>query len=159
MHITHYHLVTLLWLAAILTLGCDNNSTGPSTGPATKPTTGSIEITVATKSADIDVDPDGYSLHIGGAGSGDELSPGEFRSLFALLRDSESRAVGVNAIVTVAALPTGRHIVQLDGLAANCWVGSANPRWVDVTTDNVTLVSFPVTCTSIVIDDGGWWDW
>ena len=80
MHITHYHLSTFVGLAAILTLGCDNDSTGPTTEP-----TGSIEITVATQGADIDVDSDGYSLHIGGAGS---------------------QAVGVNAIVTVADLPT-----------------------------------------------------
>ena len=133
MHITHYHLATFVGLAAILSAGCDNRSTGPVAEP-----TGAIEVTVVTTSADIDVDPDGYSL---------------------IIDDRPSQAIGANAIVTIGALSTGRHLVGLDGVAANCTAGSLYRRYVDVTADKAALVSFPVTCTSIVIDDGSWWDW
>jgi hypothetical protein len=91
---------------------------------------------VATTSADIDVDPYGYSLMIDGV---------------------PSQAIGANAIVTIGALSSGGHFVALMGVAANCTVGSQNPRYVDVIADKAALLSFPVTCTSI--DDGGWWDW
>ena len=118
-------------LAAILILGC-----GKSTGPTAPTTMGSVEITVATKSADIDVDPDGYGVMIDGV---------------------LSQAIGPNTTVTIGSLSTGGHFVVLIGVAANCSVGSQNPRYVDVIADKATLVSFPVTCGSI--DDSGSWEW
>lgn len=119
MRITHCYLAaTFLGLAAILTLGCDN-----STGP----TTGAIAVTVSTAGANIDLDPDGYTLSIDGG-------PGQ--------------AVAVNAAVTIADLPTGNHLVRLDGLAPNCSVSGTNPRSVDViaSSDASSPVSFSVSC-------------
>ena len=102
MRVTSYYLgATFLGLAAILTLGCDDSR------PPAGPVTGAIEITVATASASIDIDPDGYSLSIDGG-------PG--------------LPVGVNAAVTIGALPTGKHLVRLDGVAPNCSVSGTNPR-------------------------------
>lgn len=126
-------------LAAILILGC-GKSTVPTapTAPTAPTTTGSIEITVSTKSAAIDLDPDGYSVMIDTA--------------------VQLQAIGTNTTVTIGSLSTGRHFVALIGVAANCFViGSQSPRYVDVIADKASPVSFPVTCTPL--DDGGWWDW
>jgi len=120
---THRFLAaTFLGVAAIVALGC-HDSTG-----STAPGTGAIEITVATEGTITDIDPDGYTLSIdGGLG----------------------QAVGVNATVTIGALPTGRHFVRLDGLAANCSISGTNPRSVNVTADNsAPTVSFSVSCNS-----------
>lgn len=125
MHITHYCLgAAFVGLGAILSLGCDNNSTAPVT-------MGAIEITVATSSADIDVDPDGYLLSIDGA-------PGP--------------PIGLNATMTIGSIPTGRHVTRLYGVASNCSVSPGNPRFVDVVEDKAASVSFLVTC--IPTDNG-----
>jgi hypothetical protein len=131
---THYYLgATVFGLGALLTLGCDD-----STGSAT-PVTGTIEITVSTASADIDIDPDGYTLSIDGR-------PGQ--------------AVGVNAVVTIGSLPSGKHLVQLHGLAPNCSVGGSNPRSVDVITDEVaSAVTFSVSCIGKSDTGAGEWDY
>jgi hypothetical protein len=135
-----YHAPKSLGLAAILTLGCDD-SIGP---PA--PTTGSIEITVSTAGENIDVDPDGYILSIDGVP--------------ALRRWLAARSVGVNATLTVGSLPTGRYLVRLDGLAANCSVSSPNPRSVDVTADEAAFpVPFSVTCLTKTGTGAGDWDY
>ncbi len=122
MLITHHYLAaTFLGLTAILTVGCDNNSTAPVT-----PATGAIEITVSTSSADTDLDPDGYRLSIDGG-------PGP--------------AVGANATVTIANLRVGNHIVRLYGVAPNCSVAGSIERQVEVTTDKAASpISFSVSC-------------
>jgi hypothetical protein len=124
-----YLAATFLGLAVIVTVGCDD-----STGPAL-PTTGAIEITVST-SANIDIDPDGYALSIDGG-------PGQ--------------AVGVNATVMISALPSGKHLIRLDGLAPNCSVTGTNPRSVDVIADEAASpVSFSVSCRATTDGAGGW---
>lgn len=121
MRLTHHNLAAkLLGLATIASLGC-NEPSGP--------TTGAIEITVSTTGLNIDLDPDGYFLSIdGGAG----------------------RVVGRNALITVPDLPTGNHLVRLDGLAPNCSVSGTNPRSVEVVAGGKTptpvAVSFLVSC-------------
>jgi uncharacterized metal-binding protein len=130
MHMTHYHLSTFVGLAAILSAGCDYRSTGP-----VAEATGAIEVTVVTTSADIDLDPDGYSL---------------------MIDDRPSQAIGANAIVTIGALSTGRHLIGLDGVAANCTAGSLYRRYVDVTADKAALISFTVTCTPQSDGDSPW---
>lgn len=121
----------LLGFAALLTAGCDD-----SNQPAA-PLTGTIEITVSTASATTDIDPDGYTLSIDGG-------PGQ--------------AIGANAAVTISALPTGRHLVRLDGVAPNCSVSGSSSRLVDVNADEAALpISFSVAC--IAKDDTGAGDW
>lgn len=136
MRITHYLAATLFGLAAILTLGCDD-----STGPAA-PTTGTIVVTVSTVSDNTNVDPGGYILSIDGG-------PGE--------------AVGINASVTIGALPRGNHLVRLDGLASNCSVSGTNPRSVNVIALNTAspiAVAFSVSCSAAGGSSGaGDWDY
>lgn len=131
MRATHGYLAaTFLGLAAMLVLGC-----GDSAGPAA-PATGEIEITVSTKSENIDIDPDGYTLRIdGGLG----------------------QAVGVNATVTIRALPKGKHLVRLEGLAPNCSVSGTNPRSIEVHSDGAaSSVSFSVSCRATTDGSGDW---
>jgi len=135
MRVTHYYIAaTFLGLTAILTVGCSDSS-----GPAT-PTTGVLEIRVSTDSAYVAVDPGGYTLVIdGGLG----------------------QAVGANATLTIAPLPTGRHLVRLDGVAPNYAVNGNNPRWVYVGTDNAPAspVSFSISRLAGTTDCGGCWDY
>ena len=132
MHVTdHYLAAAFLGFATISAVGCHD-----STGPAA-PTTGAIEITVSTAVLrSVDVDPDGYTLSVD---------------------DGPGQAVGVNVTVTIAALPTGRHRVQLSGLAPNCSLSGINLRLVDVITDKASPISFSVSCQPIEYYDP--WDW
>jgi hypothetical protein len=124
----------LLGLSAILTVGCGGDSSGPAA-----PTTGTLEIKVSTDSANVPVDPGGYTLIV-------DNRPGQ--------------AIGANATITVAALSTGRHLVRLDGVAPNYAIGGDNPRWVYVGTDKAPapLVSFSVSRLAGTTDCGGCWD-
>ena len=134
MNKTHRSLVAaLVGLISSLTVGC-----GDSSGPAA-PTTGTLEISVSTDSANVPVDPGGYTLII-------DNGPGQ--------------AIGANATITIAALPTGRHLVRLDGVAPNYAVNGNNPRWVYVGTDKAPapLVAFSVSSTGTT-DCGGCWDY
>jgi hypothetical protein len=135
MRATHRSLATtFLGLVSILSVGC-----GDSNGPSA-PTTGVLEITVSTDSANVAVDHGGYSLVIDGG-------PGQ--------------AVGANATLTIAALSTGRHLVRLDGVAPNYAVNGNNPRWVYVGTDKAPAspVSFSVSRLAGTTDCGGCWDY
>ena len=128
-----YYAAAFLGLASVLTLGC-----GDSTAPAA-PTTGAIAISVSTASAPIDVDPDGYTLSIDGR-------PGQ--------------AVGVNATLTIGALPEGSHLLRLDGLAPNCSVRGPTPLSVDVIADNrASVASFSVLCSAKDGSGAGDWDY
>jgi hypothetical protein len=137
----HFYLVaTFIGLTPMLTMGC-----GDSPGPIV-PTTGAIEITVSTASENVAVDPDGYVLSV-------VAEPG-------LRIWLPAHSVGVNAIVTVVALPTGKYLVRLDGLAPNCSVSGTNPRSVDVITDEAaSTVSFSVSCLAQTDTGAGDWDY
>ena len=129
-----YYAAAFLGLASLLPLGC-----GDSTGPAAAPTTGAIAISVWTTSAPLDVDPDGYTLSID---------------------DGPGQAVGVNATLTIGALPEGSHLLRLDGLAPNCSVSGPNPLSIDVIADNpVSLASFSVSCSAKDGSGEGAWDY
>jgi hypothetical protein len=135
MNKTHLSLVAaLVGLISGLTVGC-----GDSSEPAA-PTTGTLEITVSTDSANVPVNPGGYTLTI-------DNGPGE--------------AIGANATITIAALPTGRHFARLDGVATNYAINGDNPRWVYVGTDKAPapLVSFSVSRLVGTTDCGGCWDY
>jgi hypothetical protein len=126
----HYLGATLLGLAAILTLGCDN-----STAPVT-PTVGEILITVWTTSPNSGFDADGYTLIIDGG---------------------PPQAIAVQAMVTIPTLSWGRHLIALDGVASNCTVSDTNPRWVDVVASKShPAVSFYVSCTGDPNGNGDW---
>jgi hypothetical protein len=134
MRATHRYLAaTSLGVAAILMLGCDDSSGLPA------PMTGAIEITVSTTGADVDIDPDGYTLGIDGG-------PGQ--------------AVGVNAAVIIGPLSMGRHLVLLGGVAPNCSVSGTNPKWVDVISGKETSsLPFAVSCTRQTETQPGPWDY
>jgi probable HAF family extracellular repeat protein len=114
----------LLGFSIILSSGCHE---------PTASTSGAIAVTVSTAGANIDLDPDGYALSVDGG-------PG--------------KAVGVNATVTVADLPTGNHQVRLDGVASNCSVADTNPRSVDVIdydkAPSLVSVLFSVSCIAMI---------
>jgi len=116
MRVTRYHLAaTSIALAAALTTGC---------GDPAGPRTGAIVISVSTPGSPAYWDLDGYTLKID---------------------DGASQVVASNAIVTIADLPTGDHLVRLEGVAPNCSVSGTNPRFVEVKAGDV-FVSFSVTC-------------
>jgi len=128
MRITRFHFAaTFIPVGAILTLGCFDPMTTPSLAD------GSIEITMATVGANIDLDPDGYTLSVDGG---------------------SRQPVDANATVKIAALSTGHHLVQLDGVASNCSVAGTNPRSVDVLSDDratsPVAVLFSVSCVARV---------
>ena len=59
------------------------------------------------------------------------------------------RAVPAGGTVTLTALRTGTHEVELSGVPAGCRVRGANPRQVLVNGDAPTPVSFEAQCGSI----------
>ena len=112
---------TLTAIGAILSLGCDTEPTGP--------TTGFIHVSVATAGPPLNHDPDGYTLTVDGG---------------------IARPIGSNSALTIADLPPGNHVVQLDGLESNCSLVGTNRRSVDViavpTAASAAAVSFSVSC-------------
>ena len=40
----------------------------------------------------------------------------------------------------------GSHMVLLTGIAANCELEGANPRWVNIEADETAKVAFSVVC-------------
>lgn len=106
-------------LASLLILACSESS-GPRTG--------SILVTVVTSGASGDRDSDGYTLKID---------------------DKPGVPVDLNALLTIADLAIGTHVVWLDGLQSNCSPTGSNPRTVEVTGGKgaaPVAVSFFVSC-------------
>lgn len=136
MRVTSHHLTgTILGLAAILSLGCDD-PVAPY--PTVLPSTGTIEVSVSTLGANTDVDPDGYALSTSGW----------------------SQTVGVNGAATIGSLTSGNYFVLLNGLAPNCRVDGTNPRLVGVVAGKAaSRVSFSVSCLSKEEIDSGAGDW
>ena len=56
------------------------------------------------------------------------------------------QAVGAGGTVLLTDLDTGRHSVQLSGVAESCRVEGANPRSVMVQADGTAQVAFQVRC-------------
>jgi len=114
----------LLGFSIILISGCHE---------PTASTSGAIAVTVSTAGHNNDLDPDGYALSVDGG---------------------PDKAVGVNATVTVADLPTGNHQVRLNGVASNCSVAGTNPRSVDVIdydkAPSPVSVLFSVSCIAMI---------
>ena len=86
------------------------------------------DVRVTTATTGTVLDPDGYTITVGGAALG---------------------AVSINGNATVTTT-NGTRSVGLDGVAGNCFVtNGANPRSVAVIPGVVTNVSFAITCTAV----------
>lgn len=117
---SNYLPAALIVLATVLSAGCGDSS-APNSQLA-----GTIEITVATTSAGGVIDPDGYSLIV-------DNGPGQ--------------VIPVDAEVSVSGRPIGRHLVRLEGVAANCAVDGDNPLSVELMIGMLaTPARFSVTC-------------
>ncbi|MBA3497280.1 MAG: hypothetical protein H0T86_09255, partial [Gemmatimonadales bacterium] len=92
---------------------------------ALPPSAGTLEITTVTTGSN--PDPDGYTFVID-AGT--------------------AQAIGVGATVRVASLAAGAHAVILQGAAANCAIGGANPRTVTIIAGGTAQVTFAITCAA-----------
>ena len=109
---------TTLLVLATVSLSCTD-----STGPAT----GSLDVTISTASAVIDVDPDGYSLRV----------------------DAEAgRSIPATSAALHLDLPPGNHAVRLEGLAPNCSMTGPTELSVEVISGRTTFVAFGVTCVA-----------
>ncbi len=131
------HTVGLAGLAANCSLDGDNPRTvtvSPGTvAPvaftiactALPPTTGSIAITTSTTGAP--QDPDGYAFTID---------------------QGDAQPIGVNGTASAVGLAAGNHAVRLQGAAANCTIGGANPRTIAVVAGETATTTFAVTCSA-----------
>lgn len=88
------------------------------------PTTGSV--TVNTTTTGDDIDADGYTISIDGAGA---------------------TAVVANGSATVTSVAAGTRSVMLDGVADNC-TAATNPVSVTVTASATATADFTVTCVA-----------
>ncbi|MEO5590812.1 MAG: hypothetical protein ABIS03_14620 [Gemmatimonadaceae bacterium] len=116
--------------AAMANLGVASLALGMLTSgcvDSTAPATGALEIRIATTGAFIDVDPDGYFLVV----------------------DSDTQhPIRIGAAVHQLVLASGSHVVQLDGLAANCSVTGAATQTIKVTTRSTATAAFDVACVA-----------
>jgi TolB protein len=91
---------------------------------STGPTTGGIHITTSTTGSTLD--SDGYAVSVDGG---------------------SMQNIGINASLTDSGLPTGDHLVQLLGVAANCSdVSGGNLRRVHVEAGATAQTDFQVLC-------------
>jgi hypothetical protein len=87
--------------------------------------TGAVQVTTTTSGTDLD--PDGYSAIVDGAGG---------------------PVVATNGTVTISGLSPGAHSITLTAVAPNCTVTPPNPRAVTVTVGATTPVAFDISCTA-----------
>ncbi|HEU4700557.1 MAG TPA: hypothetical protein VFS40_15340 [Gemmatimonadales bacterium] len=113
----------LTLIAASLLTGCGGTEPTPPPGVVT----GRIHVTSATTGSDLD--PDGYTVMVGGTSQGQIASLGGEL----MLADREPGVVRIG----------------LGGLAANCAVAGENPRDVTVVADATVEAAFAVTCTAL----------
>jgi hypothetical protein len=86
---------------------------------------GSLQVSTATTGSDLD--PNGYTVAIVGAGN---------------------QPIGVNDQITIPGLPARDHDVRLSGVASNCTVSGANPRTVSVPAGGSAQTAFSISCTT-----------
>jgi hypothetical protein len=115
----------MLALAAILSVGCGDE---PS-GPGDELSTGAIMVSVSESGNALDRDPDGYTVTID---------------------DGPSRSLRPDTQLTIGDLAVGVHLISLSNAIANCSITGTNPRSVDVpaTRDagSGVPVAFVVSC-------------
>jgi TolB protein len=100
---------------------------------------GRIQVTAVTTG--VDLDPDGYSVNVYGAGFG------------------QSYNVGPNGTVTIPGLVAGDYVVDLYAVAANCEVTNPATQTVAVPSGGGAVVQFDVVCgalgqLAVVMSDG-----
>ena len=142
------HSVTLSGAAGNCTIDGENPRTVPVTvGGATRDTarttfvvtcvasTGTLKITTTTTGAEID--PNGYVV------VGDEYC---YYSYGNYCYYSFSEPVPSTGAVTIAALSTGQHTVQLNDVAPNCVVAGQNYQTVSIPPGDTLELAYTVTC-------------
>src|SRR5438105_2966365 len=87
--------------------------------------TGSLTVTTATSGPN---PPSGYTVTVDGG---------------------QSRSLGLNASTTYTGLSAASHMVQLNGVPANCSVSEGNPQTVTVAAGSTAQASFTITCTAL----------
>ena len=105
---------------------------GAGAGTACKdggPTLGTLQVSIATTGADLDLDADGYVLTV------DNESP---------------RTVNPVGVVRLDNVATGSHTISLSGFAANCAVLDGDSRTVTVREGAVAEVTFMAACAANV---------
>lgn len=90
---------------------------------APTPPAGTLQLTIVTTGQDLD--DDGYTA---------TLDCGCFEK------------VDVNDVATMAGVEPGSHMVLLTGIAVNCELDEANPRWVTVEANETAEMTFTVSC-------------
>jgi hypothetical protein len=111
---------TILRLGTLLTVvACG----GGVAEPTTPPTTGRVTVATATRGAGFDAD--GYVATIDGSGP---------------------RPVGVQDTIDVTKVAPADHTVELDDVASNCMLDSANPVDIVVTAGSAATAAFDVHC-------------
>jgi hypothetical protein len=108
-----------------VTAGNEATTAFTVTCSAVGPTTGSLRVTTATTGTDLD--PNGYTVTVGGG----------------------SRPIGVNGNELFADLAPGSHTVTLTGLATNCLVVGTNSRQVTVAAGSEASTAFSVACVGV----------
>jgi Tol biopolymer transport system component len=114
-----------LGLAAILSLGCGDQ---PS-GPRDEPSTGAIRVSVLETGNPLDRDSDGYSVAID---------------------EGPTTSLRPDTPLTIGHVGVGTHLISLGDAVANCSVTGPNPRSVEVpatrTASDGVPVAFIVSC-------------
>ena len=106
------------WVASVLALN-----------PAPPPP-GTLAVTTTTTGSNLD--PDGYSVMLDGAGA---------------------QAVSTNGSISVPGLTAGSHTVTLSGVASNCQIDGGDTQIVSVPSGGTGTASFALTC--VATGDGG----
>ncbi|HET6639033.1 MAG TPA: hypothetical protein VFH82_09660 [Gemmatimonadota bacterium] len=131
--------VLLSDVAANCTVAGDNPRTAAVSAGATAETTfaitcaeteGALDVVTATSGEDLD--PDGYSVSVGGGAA---------------------TPIGVEDTLGFPGLTPGDYEVLLSNVAANCTVAGDNPRTVAVSAGATAETTFAVTCSAIVVPD------
>ncbi|HEV8305278.1 MAG TPA: invasin domain 3-containing protein, partial [Gemmatimonadales bacterium] len=84
---------------------------------------GTLSVTASTGGSSLD--PDGYTVTVGG----------------------QSKAIGTNATISFSLAP-GSYTATLSGVATNCTVSGGTSRSVTITSGQTTSITYSVTCTS-----------
>jgi hypothetical protein len=86
------------------------------------------DLTVTTSTTGGDLDPDGYTVEVGG---------------------TISEAIDLDETITITDVAAGDHSVELTGVANNCSVVGDNPRTVTVPNNAAVQTDFEVECVAL----------
>jgi len=89
---------------------------------------------IITATSGADADPDGYGMGVD--------------CYYDCYYNYHYETMSPNDMVVLAAVPSGSHTFQIDGVAPNCTVSGENPRTVHVAGGATTDIVFTVGCTA-----------